>query len=107
MNYNEGKIILKLIDSNIKELPEAQRQILVDKIVDYFIQNDKKISVSLARTISNQILCLFPDELKVEVLILNFQLHYFLKQFNFRNTISHLRRINPRRVNCWQNIITR
>ncbi|KAG5862921.1 hypothetical protein JTB14_019735 [Gonioctena quinquepunctata] len=68
--YNEGKSILKLIDLNIKalevllikELPEAQQQILVDKIVDYFIQNDKKISVSLARIITDQILCLFLDE---------------------------------------------
>lgn len=71
--YNEGKAILKLMDLDVKELPEPQRQILVYKIIDYFIQSNQKISVSLAKTISDQILCLFPDE---------FREYYFAPQTN-------------------------
>lgn len=60
-SYTEGKVLLKL--HKIKtELPELSKQVLVDKIVDYFIQKGHKLNVPAAETITQQIKRLFPDE---------------------------------------------
>ncbi|KAB0803134.1 hypothetical protein PPYR_00104 [Photinus pyralis] len=61
-NYAEGKTILKLIDGGVREIPMSQKQTVVDKIVDYFIQQNQKLNVSAAKTISIQINKLFPEE---------------------------------------------
>ncbi|KAF5274447.1 hypothetical protein FQR65_LT17006, partial [Abscondita terminalis] len=63
-NYAEGRLILKCVDNGEREVPEAYRQILVDKIVDFFVQNEQKLNVNAAETISNQIKTLYPDEIK-------------------------------------------
>ncbi|CAH0552629.1 unnamed protein product [Brassicogethes aeneus] len=61
-NYAEGRAILQLCNKGKKEIPESHKQILVDKTVDYFIQNGLKLNVTASDTISQQIKKLFPDE---------------------------------------------
>ncbi|CAH0562788.1 unnamed protein product [Brassicogethes aeneus] len=63
LKSNEGKILLGI--SNQKgNLNDGQRQILVDRVVDFFIQENKTLNVPMGENLSNQILQLFPSEIK-------------------------------------------
>ncbi|CAH1106786.1 unnamed protein product [Psylliodes chrysocephalus] len=63
LNTAEGQMILQYFDKH-KELNPKNRQILNDLIVQHFIVNKKKMTVSIADDISKQIVTIFTNEPK-------------------------------------------
>lgn len=63
LNTAEGQMILQYFDKP-KELNPKNRQILNDLIVQHFIVNKKKMTVSIADDISKQIVTIFTNEPK-------------------------------------------
>ncbi|KAG5900393.1 hypothetical protein JTB14_033841 [Gonioctena quinquepunctata] len=62
--YAEGKHVLKMAELKHTELPSALRQIVVDKIVDYFLQIGKTLNVAAGSTLARQIKRMFPGEIE-------------------------------------------
>lgn len=63
-NTLEGRSLLEMRDDNVP-LSETNSRILTDKIVDYYIQNEIKMTVDDADNIAEEIVMNFPQELKV------------------------------------------
>lgn len=58
----------KLLVENIKDkrcLTDATRKLLVDSIVQYFIEKKKSMTVAMCKSIADQICKTFPDEIEV------------------------------------------
>lgn len=61
---SNGRTIIQQYKT-FQKLPDGCRNILVDIIINYLIQNDIKMSVSLSEKIADQIIMIFPTEIKV------------------------------------------
>lgn len=61
---NDGRLMLKYYAINAN-LNEPSRTLLVEIIIQHLLETDVCMSVTLADSISNQILKLFPTEIKV------------------------------------------
>lgn len=82
----EGRNLLQLRESK-SPLSESNSRILIEKIVDFFIQKEINLSVDLADDDADQIIINFPQEAKVNIQFLYcFSVYIFYYYYSLQQT---------------------